>query len=416
MHALITLLGRGRSDTKEGYRTTRYRFDDGQEISTAYFGLALASHLQADCLIMLGTSSSMWDVFVEDHVLDDGDEENLRIELMERVAADRVDQELLDQVAPMLSRLTGREIRPVLISMAREFEEQRAILEGLARQLEDDRIRQVSLDLTHGFRHLGMLGFLSAFVLERLYPGRVQVAGLWYGAHDMPGTEKGVSLALRLDGLQATQDWVDALNRFEGSGDYGVFAELLIRDGVPEDKARLLRSAAFRQGVLDIKGAQNHIRSFFPVLEGRLSGASGLFQGRLESLLRWAWQDQLSNCQFELALQALGRGNYSLAASMGLEGFITQLCEQHGHDPMHYEAREDHRKGFQEEARQERQKTRKEQAFVALNTLRNALVHGLPPATNIYWPDNLFTSVRSVLGNEKKLSQTLSGTIRELQR
>jgi CRISPR-associated DxTHG motif protein len=34
----------------------------------------------------------------------------------------------------------------------------------------------VSFDLTHGFRHLGMVGMLSAFMLERI--GRVAVRSL----------------------------------------------------------------------------------------------------------------------------------------------------------------------------------------------------------------------------------------------
>jgi CRISPR-associated Csx2 family protein len=83
---------------------------------------------------------------------------------------------------------------------------------------------ELSFDLTHGFRHLGMLGMLSAFMLERI--GRLRVRSLWYGALDM--TEDGATPVLRLDGLYAIQRWVTALEHFDASGDYGVFAPLLV--------------------------------------------------------------------------------------------------------------------------------------------------------------------------------------------
>jgi hypothetical protein len=37
-------------------------------------------------------------------------------------------------------------------------------------------------------------------------------------------TEGGVTLVLRLDGLTAIQRWVAALDHFDASGDYAVFA------------------------------------------------------------------------------------------------------------------------------------------------------------------------------------------------
>lgn len=56
---------------------------------------------------------------------------------------------------------------------------------------------QVSFDLTHGFRHLGMVGFLSAYMLKRVRD--LSVRDLWYGALDM--SRDGVTPVLRLDGL-----------------------------------------------------------------------------------------------------------------------------------------------------------------------------------------------------------------------
>jgi CRISPR-associated DxTHG motif protein len=63
-----------------------------------------------------------------------------------------------------LRRATGREVTPRLIPFGRTDGEQRQILETIAAVAETG---EVSFDLTHGFRHLGIVGMLSAFMLER---------------------------------------------------------------------------------------------------------------------------------------------------------------------------------------------------------------------------------------------------------
>jgi CRISPR-associated Csx2 family protein len=93
MHTLVTFLGKGREDPRTGYRTTTYRFPGGALDTTSLFGLALAKHLAPDRLVVLGTSASMWDVFVE-HVAPAGEEEQARLALTEAVAQGAVDQAL----------------------------------------------------------------------------------------------------------------------------------------------------------------------------------------------------------------------------------------------------------------------------------------------------------------------------------
>ena len=45
--------------------------------------------------------------------------------------------------------------------------------------------------------------------------------------------------------------WLEALDRFDATGDYGVFAPLLIEDGVPEAKVECLEDAAFYERTLN---------------------------------------------------------------------------------------------------------------------------------------------------------------------
>jgi hypothetical protein len=111
-------------------------------------------------------------VFVENLAGESGEEE-ARLELLEAEARSAVAPELLARLALLMSRAAGRTVVPRLISYGRTEDEQRAILEEVAQAVPGG---EVSFDLTHAFRHLGMLGLVSALMLERV--GKLKVKGL----------------------------------------------------------------------------------------------------------------------------------------------------------------------------------------------------------------------------------------------
>jgi len=371
MHTLVSFLGRGRDNPQTGYRQVTYRFPDGRTDATAYFGLALARHLAPDRLVLLGTAGSMWDVLVE-NLPGIGDEDDaLRLTLMDAVAAQRVDQPLLDQLALLVERALGRPVQLLCIPFGRDDAEQRAILDAIAQAAPKG---EVSLDLTHGFRHLPMLGLLSAFVLDGL--GR-QVAGLYYGALDM--SADGIAPVLRLDGLIAVQRWVDALASFAASGDYGLFAPLLEADGVPADKARCLQEAAFFERTFNVSDAARRLNSFLPALDAPLPGASGLFQQRLRERLAWVRGSDLAGHQRKLAFEHLKRGDYVRAVIFGYEGLLTRLCLEQARDPLNFAERKQVADEFGRELCGGEHADGKREAFRTLSHLRNALAHGTPP-------------------------------------
>ncbi len=374
MHTLVTFLGKGREDPRTGYRRARYRFSDGAERETAFFGRALADHLGPERLVVLGTSGSMWGVFVENLAAESGEEEEARLELLEAEARSAVAPKLLERLAPLMSRAAGRTVLPHLIPYGRSAEEQRAILEAVAQAVPKG---EVSFDLTHAFRHLGMLGLVSAFMLERV--GKLKVRGLWYGALDM--TEGGITPVLQLDGLLGIQRWVDALDRYDASGDYGVFAPLLEADGVPADKARCLAEAAFHERSFNLADARRKLLTFLPVLEAPLPGASGLFQKRLAERLRWVREESLDEHQRRLAYFYLGRRDYVRAAVLAWEAILSRQCAQDGLDPNDYG--EDGDRGQAEanlRASLQRAGVRwGESPQRRIKDLRNALAHGSPP-------------------------------------
>ena len=64
MTTLVSFLGKGQDG--RGYRDTNYRFDDGEIVQAQkYIGTALANKCKPTKIIFLGTSGSMWDVFLE---------------------------------------------------------------------------------------------------------------------------------------------------------------------------------------------------------------------------------------------------------------------------------------------------------------------------------------------------------------
>lgn len=369
---LVTLLGKARKRTGgAGYEETTYRFPNGGDERTAFFGLALAHHLTPDEIVILGTVSSMWSVLVEGLAGKGGEDEEVRIELMSAEDSGNVDQSLLDRLAPLMGRAMHAVVRPILVSAAKGESEQYAILEAIDKAVVHDG--ELHFDLTHGFRHLGMVGFLSSFMLERVRS--LDVCGLWYGAFEMKEAENVVPV-LRLDGLLRVRRWLDALNRFDATGDYGVFAPLLIEDGVPADKAKCLEDAAFLERTLNVRDAVRKIGTFLPMLDSALAGASGLFQARLAARLRWAQAQPLSEQQRKLAHQHLNRGDFVRAAMFGWEACVSRVCEEKGVSTLAFSEERQRAIG---EFKGEVEGMRKS-GFESLNVLRNALAHGTRPS------------------------------------
>ena len=399
-HTLVTILGRSRESKETGYRQAVYRFPDETEDKTAFFGLALSRHLKPDTIVILGTRSSQWSVLVEHLAADEGDEET-RLQLMNAEANGTVAQDLLNQVAPLMRRAVNCQVVPRLIPFGHDIDEQYAILQAVADNVPPNG--GVSFDLTHGFRHIGMVGFLSAFMLERIHKRNLRVRGLWYGALDM--THDGLTPVLKLDGLARVQRWLDALNRFDATGDYGVFAPLLIEDGMPKDKANCLADAAFFERTSNVRDAVRKIQTFLDFLQTKdepLTGASGLFQSRLVSRLRWVEQSSMSERQRLLAHQYLERRDFVRAAIFGCEAVVSRICEERGVTTVEYsEERKEAVEQYEEELH-EVGSERKRQHYWKLKHIRNALAHGTAPPTRsakkaVHDPDRLKRSLQEAL-------------------
>lgn len=397
-HTLVTVLGRGKDDRHQGYRTATYAFPDGSQETTPFLGFALARHLGVDLAVVLGTAGSMWGALVEHLAVEDRDEE-LRLRLMEAEAHHAVDQQLLDEARPLLERGLGCAVLPRIIPYGRDPGEQGQILKVIADSVPET---PVSFDLTHGFRHLGMVGFLSALMVSRLRP--VTVAGLWYGALDM--TQSGMTPVLRLDGLSTIERWVGALDRFDATGNYGVFSPLLVEEGVAADKARCLEEAAHHEHTFNVSDAAAKLRTFLPELERPLSGAGALFQDQLRRRLSWVRAGDYADHQRELAYRYLERGDHVRAAVFGWECLISLRCRELGLYPLHQRnRREEALESLNQAPVEGRNERGWRDAYRELNNLRNALAHGNPPEDERYRP---------ILRSASELSATLRRCFKQL--
>lgn len=358
---LISFLGKGRFDPKTGYRTATYRFDDGVAKTVAFFGLALAEYLQPDRLILVGTSGSMWDVF-----FDRNDPQDNTIELMDAVEHNRVDAKMLAQHAIKLEKELDIQVQCVLIPFARDTSEQIEVLTLLAAQVREGE--RISLDVTHGFRHLPMLALVAARYLTHV--AKVNVSELYYGALEMtqPGGETPV---LRLSGLLRMLDWVEALATYDKDGDYGVFGPLLQADGMDPNRALLLQKASFFERTSNPVKAREALSSVFPSIEQHQGGLSDLFRPELVKRIDWFRAPHRHDWEASLARASLLRHDYLRAAIFMFEAVSTKaVWDQKLGDTNSFDNRKDAYNTL----------SKGNSIAKDLEFLRNALAHGVRPA------------------------------------
>ena len=397
-HTFVTFLGRGRlTDDPEdiGYQKTTYQFPNEHKEETSFFVVALAKQLKPDRVVILGTEGSQWSVLVEEGLAPADENKEVRNKLFEAEIDEKVTQESLNDVRELMSKSIGCKVIPLIIPFGKNEADQYKILDFIA---DNDNIPDgdVSLDLTHGFRHFGMIGFLSAFMLERVRD--LEVKNLWYGAWDM--AVDGITPVIKLEGLERVRHWINALEKFSVTRNYGVFETLLIKDDKSlKESAAHLRNAAFHERTTNLFDAEEEIKKFLQKSGLKcktLQGASGLFQERLLECLKWVDLEPYSKQQAVLAREYLKLRDYVRAAIFGWETLVTQKCERRGLNPRTrgIRANENPLNG-----------TANPEVCEILRQIRNAVTHGTPPDLK---------AVQEMLEDEQKLYEGLQNAFNRL--
>jgi CRISPR-associated Csx2 family protein len=356
------MLGKSRLDQETGYRRTRYRFDEHFALETPFFGLALQAFIRPDRMIVLGTSGSMWDVFIEHHADNDATLEEARFKLWDAAQREAVDQALLDEVAPLIEKRLGTPVKCLLIPYAKNTQEQVDVLRQLAVSIQPDE--RVILDVTHGFRHLPMLSLVAAYYLERVKGNSVD--DIYYGALEM--TSGGETPVLKLTGLLRLMAWVQTLAAYEKDGDYGQFADLLKQEGMAEVDADLLEKAAFFERTTNPVKAHQTLSSLHAKMENLGTPIASLFKEELSKRMRWFRRPHRDERERELAASYLLRKDYLRAAIYLQEAYISKTARQDGKEVNDFEVRDQ----FRAEAKSNKH-------FRQLTYLRNAMAHGVCP-------------------------------------
>jgi len=356
MTTLVSFLGKG--DPRKGYRRATYRFNADVAYTETFFGLALTRFVKPDRLILLGTPSSMWEIFFDR----DGVDGAAMLPLIDAVAAGNVDEQLLHLPRKQLARQLGVPVDCLLIPYARDEAEQAEILRRLASVVQPGE--RLCIDVTHGFRHLPMLALVAARYLARVV--RVEVEEIWYGALEMTPPE-GETPVLRLGGLLAMLDWVDALATYDKDGDYGVFAPLLVKDDMPAGRAKLLAEAAYCERASNPELAVKKLRRVLPSIEAHDGPLGGLFRETLKERIGWFRGPARHDRELSLADAYLKRSDYVRAATFLYEAFVTRACYAAKRNDTDAKERDD----VYDSARKQTP------AVGDLKNLRNALAHGV---------------------------------------
>ena len=397
MTTLTSFLGK----QQKGYRTASYRFSDTIR-KVPFFGMALTDFLRPQRLILIGTASSMWDVFFE-HEKSAGDDELL--DLMAAAEDGAVTTEMLTRHAGHLTRKLGIATECLLIDYARDEAGQAGLLAALAARLQENE--KIVIDVTHAFRHLPMLALVAARFLAKIK--KIETQNIYYGALDMTD-EHGETPVIELNGLLNMLDWVDALATYDKNGDYGIFASLYERAGNGQ-VADLLRKASFCEHINQPGQARNPLRQVVDVLESAsVSPMAALLQPQLRQRIAWAGNESYGERQAELAQRHLENGDYLQAATQAFEAAISRRLAASRRDPMKYDYRKPAKDELEEEIRRAgKNKSEAQKAYLDLRALRNALTHGnRPDKAEIQSALSSEERLKNFLGERLRLVETLS--------
>lgn len=362
MNVLVSVLGKSKLDPNTGYRKAKYRFEITTH-QTAFFGLALQQHLKPDRMIVMGTAGSMWDVFIESNI-EDAELEETRLKLMEAVQNEAVEQGLLDTLKPLIEKVLKIPVKLLLIPYAKTMEEQVGVLQKLALSIQPNE--KVSLDVTHGFRHLPMLSLVAAHYLEKVKGNAVEE--IYYGALEMTNAE-GETPVLKLTGLLRLMDWVQALSAYEKDGDYGPFAGLLRQEGVGLTETNRLEKAAFFERTTNPVKAHQALTGIQSIIDNIKTPIGGLFKSELTKRIRWFAKPHRDTRELELAESYLSRKDFLRAVIYLQEAYISRLVREQNKDDNNFYQRDQIRNQCKQE----------NPTFKQLAYLRNAMAHGIAP-------------------------------------
>lgn len=364
---LISFLGR--SPKRDGsYRTTVYQMPEGPSKPQAYFGYLLQERLQPDCMVILGTSGSMWDGLLEEMELNTDIKAPLIESLLEAVDEQTVTQSMLDHVMEQVNAHSRCQYKLLLIPFARNQSEQLAMLNIVADAITEQA--EVVLDITHSFRHLPMMAYAAMQYLQAIKP-EVRVSQICYGEYN-EDIKQGQFVDL--SGLLHIQQWLNAATLANNTGDLTDIASLLNTSSIGPD----LKKASFYMSVHRSDQARSPLKKVRQALqEESLDAAAALLKPVLLKNTDWVNESYIYQRQSAQAKHAITRKDYLRTSIYAFEAYLTRKVRESGAYPgqeNNYAIRKDTQKTL--DGDKVFRKTAEGSAYILLRDLRNALAHG----------------------------------------
>ncbi len=365
-NVLITTLGKGRPVTPEAqgvgrYKEAQYRFNDGDVSSpTTFFGAALRNHLEKagthiDRIVILGTSGSMWDAWLE---VDEGfffAHVELAQRLQEAQDAEIVEATLLQELANALSERAGVTVDCRRIPYGVTEAEQLEILRTISTCAEEGD--NVYMDVTHGLRHLPILELQSAFLMK----AKFKTKGLYYGAFERSDHE-GLVPVVSLTGAMRINDWCQAISILQETGNVAPLARL---PGMEPFREALLNCQFYEQ-MNDVGKSRCYARDILNQLE-KLPLEGRLFESAIRKAFDWGEEQKYARRQFKQAKKAFENGDYLRSVILLMEAAISaQILGDAGN-------------AEKRQAQQEEMNKQCGDKWHCLRKLRNSLAHGGAP-------------------------------------
>ena len=201
---------------------------------------------------------------------------------------------------------------------------------------------EVIFDITHGLRHLPMLGFLVLSylrVVKRVHIRRVLYGALELTPRDVPEGQEALTQVVDLTPLVTLLDWAQAAKRFEDTGDAGMFRPLLAMNQQADYNIVARQLPAFSQAMVMNRGtiipveAARLVQLLNAAEEGQLFPQQKPFALIMSQLKQQVEPLSLTSNEPQAVLLAelaviewyFQRGLHPQAASLGTEWLIT-LC------------------------------------------------------------------------------------------
>lgn len=283
---LVSFIGKGalapanEPRTYTGYRSACYAFSDPEYTSeeTSLFGNALIWYMRdvlrtpVERWLVLGSPQSNWDALIEtvpSEEREDPEISKTRSELEKAIreeernpspeGSNKVTQSLLDEWSLILSnKLSPLRVECYLVGWSETTRQQIGMWQVLNSRL--DRVSELVLDVTHGFRHQPML--LAAMVVLLSYTRGFGKVSFYYAldmqtppaqaeAHSSQSKQR-LYQVLKIDLFHELLEYIRRLGVLHIAGDYESLGKYILRNQ-PELKKQLEQIAFMERANLNVQ-------------------------------------------------------------------------------------------------------------------------------------------------------------------